>query len=200
MKIIARIFSTIFHPLLMPSLGTLFAIFFSYLVFYPPTLKLVLMGVIMLFTLLLPAIFIIILYKRKVISDIGLNKREERGLPYLMTFISYGACALLLYRFSVPLWILGFMCGAILSLITAWLISYKWKISAHATGAGGFLACLFYIMTKFEMLPLWFFCLMILCVGMLCTSRIILNRHTFGQVVAGTANGLFWILLCIYLI
>ena len=119
MKIIARIFSTIFHPLLMPSLGTLFAIFFSYLVFYPPTLKLVLMGVIMLFTLLLPAIFIIILYKRKVISDIGLNKREERGLPYLMTFISYGACDLLLYRSSGPLWILGFMCGAIFSLITA---------------------------------------------------------------------------------
>ena len=40
----------------------------------------------------------------------------------------------------------------------------------------------------------WLICAIIILAGMLGTSRIYMNRHTFWQVVAGFANGY----ICVY--
>lgn len=195
MRIIARILSTLFHPLLMPTYGGLLLIRYSMLAFYPLTAKLFILGTIALFTLLIPMIGIILLYGFKVISNVNLNKREDRKIPYMISLVSYFLCGIVLYRLGLPLWLIGFVGGGLLSLVIASLITVKWKISAHLTAMGGVTACAFYLTTTFGMLPLWLLTLMILLTGLLGSSRIILNRHTFGQTLAGTVNGF----LCVYL-
>ncbi|MDE6199596.1 MAG: hypothetical protein K2G06_07115, partial [Muribaculaceae bacterium] len=46
----------------------------------------------------------------------------------------------------------------------------------------------------------WLFVAMVLIAGAVMTSRLILERHTLGQVTAGFFNGAFWVtaleLLC----
>lgn len=195
MKLIARILSTVLHPLLVPLYGMLMVVFYSYMTFFPWKLKGFLLGIVALFTLVIPMISIVLLRAMKLIHSVSLNERRDRKLPYLISVISYIFCAVLLYRINVPLWLIGFMGGGILSLIIAALITIRWKISAHLTGMGGLLGCALFLTQAFSMLPLWILLLTILLTGMLGSSRIILGRHTFAQTLAGTANGF----LCVYL-
>ena len=38
-------------------------------------------------------------------------------------------------------------------------------------------------------------CIAIILAGIVGTSRLILNCHTLGQVLAGTLNGFFWVFI-----
>ncbi|MGL4292660.1 MAG: phosphatase PAP2 family protein [Bacteroidales bacterium] len=196
MKIIARILSTVLHPLLMPLYGMLLVVFFSYMSFFPTSLKGFMLAIVALFTMLVPMLSIALLKFMKVISDVSLNNRADRKIPYLISLGSYLACGILLYRINVPLWLVGFIGGGLASLLIASVITIWWKISAHMTGMAGLTGCALYLSQTFSMMPFWLLPLLILFTGMLGSSRIILNRHTFGQVLAGTANGF----LCVYLV
>ena len=64
----------------------------------------------------------------------------------------------------------------------------KWKISMHGAGMGaiiGFVfALMYYNLTLGE--PLWLLIVAVLVAGLVGSARIILNKHTIWQVVAGT--------------
>lgn len=195
MKQIARILSTVFHPLLIPLYGMLLVVFFSYMSFFPWNLKGFILGMVALFTLLIPMLSIWLLKVMKLIGDVSLNNRADRKLPYLISLISYLFCGILLYKIGVPLWLVGFIAGGIASLIIAAFITIWWKISAHMTAMAGLTGCALFLSQAFSMLPFWILIALILLTGLLGSSRILLNRHTFGQVLAGTANGF----ICVYL-
>lgn len=195
MKLIARILSTVLHPLLMPLYGMLLVVFFSYLSFFPWNLKGFLLGIVALFTLLIPMVSILLLRAMKLIKSVTLFDREDRKLPYLLSISSYILCGILLFRINMPLWLVGFMAGGVLSLIITAIITLRWKISAHLTGIGGLLGCTLILLQSFNMIPLWALMLLILLTGMLGSSRILLGCHTFAQTLAGTVNGF----LCVYL-
>ena len=76
------------------------------------------------------------------------------------------------------------------------LVNFKWKISAHMAGIGGFVALVCRINAGgdgvFDLLPV--ICGAIFIAGILGTSRIAMERHTFWQVMAGAANGF----ICVY--
>ncbi len=195
MKIISHILSFIFHPLLMPVLS--FALMFkdSYLNVMPMYYKSMITSIVGVFTLVIPCLFIFLLKILKVISSVSLYNRKDRMIPYLITILSYFTCAITLYKLRVPLWMLSMLIGAALALINAMFITMKWKISAHATGMGGMMGAVIYLFIVFGAVPLWLLSLVILASGAVGTARIYLNCHTFGQVIAGYANGLGWVLL-----
>ena len=195
MKLLSRFFSTVLHPLLMPIYGAILVFAYSFLIFYPMRIKLFVLGVIAVFTLIAPMLGIIILKALKLISSVSLVNREDRKYPYWIALLSYFLCILLLIKINLPLWVPGFICGGLLSLIVSAVITTKWKISAHLTGMGGLLGCALYLSQHYLMLPLWLLLLIIFLTGALGTSRIYLGRHTFGQVIAGSVNGC----LCVYL-
>ena len=189
MKIIAKILSTILHPLLMPVYGIILVILFSFMRFFPIRMNLYLFGLVAVFTLFVPLLAIVVLYSTGIISSINLRERKDRKWPFLIAVISYIICGVLFYRFEVPLWILGFITGGVISLLIDFIITFWWKISAHMTGIGGFTACSVFLTQTFEMFPLYGVMLVVLAAGLLGSSRILLNRHTLGQVLAGTVNG-----------
>lgn len=199
MKILAKFFSEILHPLLMPFYGILMMFYYSYLYILPLQYKWLVLGGVLLFTCIIPALCILLLYKTGKIKTIGLNHREDRPIPYAICLISYICCGILLYRLLLPPWVLGFVGGGLLSVITAALINIQWKISAHMTGIGGVLGTAFALASMQHTFPIHLFIGLILATGILGTSRIGLGCHTFMQVIAGTLNGFIWVFGCMIL-
>lgn len=193
MKQLATILSTIFHPLLMPTYGIAIALFTSYMrIFGDRLLGIIIIGVL-LTTCVLPSLGIFILYKTGQISDFRLHNRTERTVPYIINFACYIACYLYLYRFGVPSWILSFIAGAIVSLIICLFINRYWKISAHMVAAGSMVTLVFLMSFSHLMLTPYIFPLQIIIIllaGAIGSARILLNRHTLGQVAAGFALGI----------
>ncbi|WP_346699918.1 hypothetical protein [Barnesiella sp. An22] len=193
MNKLATLLSTVFHPLLMPTYGIAIALYTSYMrIFGDRLLGIVIVGVL-LTTCILPSLGIYILYKLGHISDFRLHERTERTIPYLINFACYVACYLYLYRFGIPGWIIAFIAGAIVALIISLFINRYWKISAHMVAAGSmvtlvFLMSFYSLMLTPYILPLQI--ASVLLAGAIGSSRILLKRHTLGQVGAGFALGI----------
>ena len=193
MNKLATLLSTVFHPLLMPTYGIAIALYTSYMrIFGDRLLGIVIVGVL-LTTCILPSLGIYILYKLGHISDFRLHERTERTIPYLINFACYVACYLYLYRFGIPGWIIAFIAGAIVALIISLFINRYWKISAHMVAAGSmvtlvFLMSFYSLMLTPYILPLQI--ATVLLAGAIGSSRILLKRHTLGQVGAGFALGI----------
>lgn len=203
MKIFARICSTIFHPLIIPTAGIFISLFFSYMSLLGDQYILTYTLLVALFTILFPCIGVLMLYKMKLISSVGLVNREERTLPYIIFLVCYVACAVYLWLAGLRGIQFGFVVGGIVALICDLIINRWWKISVHMTAIGGMTGLVF-IMSylQYIMYTDYMFYLQIgtiLASGCLGTSRILLKRHTLGQVISGFANGFIWICISCYI-
>ncbi|MDD6211430.1 MAG: hypothetical protein PUB21_12605 [Bacteroidales bacterium] len=199
MKFFAHLFSTLFHPLLMITYGVLFALNFTMLQFISPTEKILLLGGTFFFSAFLPALVIAIMIWLKWISDYEVDKREERPLPYIVSIISYVATLWFLVIMWAPYWLLGLVGGAIASLLVGMSVNMYWKISAHGIGVGGFAGCAFAITPLLISSPLPLFAGILIISGLVCTSRLILKRHTLGQVLCGFLLGFIFSNIGIFL-
>jgi membrane-associated phospholipid phosphatase len=131
------------------------------------------------------------MYKYGIVEDYNLINRRDRLIPNLTTTCTY----LLTYvLFKYVNHLSGIIVLPILyisiSLIIFTVISFFWKISAHATGATGalgFWATAHYFIPQQNWLyPLLAFTVL---VGALLSARLYLGRHTAAQVWAGFALG-----------
>jgi membrane-associated phospholipid phosphatase len=131
-----------------------------------------------------------------VISSFYVDDIAERRLPYLACVVVYGVAT---YLFGWQLQPVGelapqisvILASVTLSLILVTMVSYFWKISAHATGIGGSIGMISALMVRFDepalLSPLL---LTILIGGWLMSARLQLNAHTPSQILAGVFCGL----------
>ncbi len=193
---ISCFFSILLTPLLMPTYGMIVALWMSNLLVLTLPAKLTVILVVFAMTCILPALLFLLLKFLKVISSTELNNRKERLLPYIITIVCYVATAMYLFSINAPQWLWMFMFGGGCAALISMIVNFKWKISAHMAGIGGFIALVCRINADgdgiFELLPV--ICAAIFIAGVLGTSRIAMERHTFWQVVAGAANGF----ICVY--
>jgi len=189
MKFIANLLSGLFFPLFIPLYGAFLLFSLPVFSYYP--LFYVRSAYITVFTFgtVVPFLCLFILYKLKVVSDINLSNRKERFIPYFCTVISYLFCAFALFRLAMPMFVPALMVAvAAASLINA-IVNIWWKISAHATGAGGLFGGILYISYYLYINPFgWIIAITLVC-GMVAAARLYLKAHTPGQVVAGFLNG-----------
>lgn len=143
-----------------------------------------------LLTILFPLISIFLLYKSKMISDLQLSKKEERIAPILVTVSYYLAYYYFISKIEgLSETILAGYLGGCVALIISAFITPRWKISLHAQGISS-LAGMFIGITQvtFVNQPEEIIFL-IICTGLVGTSRLILHKHTTMQVLAGTIMG-----------
>ena len=183
---IARLFSSIFQPLFMPTFGVL--LLFVYTTFGKEHLKqfwqIITPSVV--FSFALPATLIYILYRLKVVSDLSLTIRKERFYPYIITLVSYSAMILFYSQMDMPRWFMMLMIAMVLIMGIAILITLLWKISAHMIGIGGLIGGAMSISYFVEQSnPYWMFMGLFILAGLVGASRLILKRHTLPQVIAG---------------
>ncbi len=201
MKIFSRILSTIFHPLLIPSIG-LFLIFnvgghFSYMPFEHQRIVYL---IVFLSTCILPVSLIPLFLLLGVIKSIYMEERKERLLPVAFTGLFYLLGYFFLSRFSVvPHFIKGFMLATLVTIIVSMAITFFWKISMHMIGIGGLVGALLALSMRFG-LDIWIiFSIVILISGLIGASRIYLKAHTPLQVHLGFLLGISIVFFGIFL-
>jgi membrane-associated phospholipid phosphatase len=195
---VARFFSSVMSPLLMPTYGILIALWASVLCYQPVGTRLTVLIVVFGITCMLPMIVIAGMHNLKFIEDKRLIKKEERWLPYLFTIVCYSAAGFYLNHVHAPMWLTIFIIGGVASCVVSFVINFWWKISAHTAGVGGLLAFMvrLYVDGLGAFNLLWLICIMIIVCGFVGSSRIALGRHTFLQTVGGFVNGF----VCIYVV
>jgi membrane-associated phospholipid phosphatase len=176
----ATVISVVFNPLLLPA-----ATFPSLLAFAdrPVGVRLASIAVAVAFSTVIPAAFVLFLMKRGRVESADIEIKEQRMTPFAVGVASYalGAAALFALQ-SSPIAEALMVCYATNTVATL-VITRWWKISAHAIGISGPLVALHY---QFGSPLIPFYALIPLVAG----SRVILRKHTTGQVVAGAVLGL----------
>jgi membrane-associated phospholipid phosphatase len=187
----AKAISFIFHPLLITTYS--FIILFSLHTFFslviPPLAKLMILGIVFVVTFLFPALLILVLWKRGLISELNMNKREDRIIPFIMTAIFFSLAYYLLKQLHISPIYNYFIIGTTFIIIIALIINYFWKISIHMIAMGGmlgaFLALSFVLIINIPILIM----LIIFISGLVGFARLKLNIHSPAQVYIGFLTG-----------
>ena len=194
----AKVISAVFTPFSIPFLAFLVLFIFSYLRIMPLQYKLIVLGVVYCFTILMPTLTIFIFRKINGFSPEELVERKRRYIPFILTITSYVFCLLMMHRLNIPWYMTGIILSALVVMIICVIVNLKWKLSEHMAGAGAVNRGLVAFSALFSYNPVWWLCLFILVAGVLGTARIILRHHTLGEVMGGFAVGLICSLLVLH--
>ena len=138
--------------------------------------------VVAVFFSVLPMIFIVRGARRGRWDGHHVRDREHRFVPLLMCLVSALAGLAILLLGGAPRDVIALAWAMIVTLLVCILITRWWKISLHATVAGGAVATVVLIYGP------WLLLLLVL-LGLVCWSRVRLTDHTVGQVVVGALLG-----------
>ena len=194
----ARVISAIFTPFSIPFLAFLILFLFSYLRIMPIQYKLIVLGVVYCFTILMPTLTIFLFRKINGFSPEDLGERKRRFMPFLLTITSYVFCLVMMHRLNIPWYMTGIILAALIMMVICIVVNLKWKLSEHMAGVGAIVGGLVSFSDLFGYNPVWWLCLFILIAGVLGTARTILQHHTLGEVLVGFAVGLICSLLVLH--
>lgn len=194
--------SYIFHPLFLPILGLCF-------LFELPTssygyidtslynlrsdVKTTLYILFSFLTVVAPGISILIMRRNKLISSLHINDRKERIYPLGMVALYYVMSYFFLRRMipeqsTIP-FLLPYIFGVNLSLITAFILNFYIKISLHMVAFFGVVGAITgYFQNQMEY-NLWFLLFLILVGGLVGSSRLYLKAHSLKEIIYGIVFG-----------
>jgi len=161
----------------------------------PERSKLLLLIQFGFFCVILPGISFVIMRTSRLVSSVEMEKREERKIPIIVTFVY---CVLLYFslvkmtqQVTAPKYIFALpISGAVVAAAYFFLNMWK-KISIHAGAAGimtGFLLAYILLHADYQ---LWILAVAILISGVVMTARLYLEKHTLNEVISGWLIGTF---------
>lgn len=195
---VARMVSAIFTPFSIPFLAFLILFLFSYLSIMPIQYKLIVLGIVYCFTIMIPVLTIFIFKKINGFSAQELGERKKRYVPFFLTITSYVFCLLMMNRLNIPWYMSGIILAALIMMVICIVVNLKWKLSEHMAGVGAVIGGLVAFSALFGYNPVWWLCFFILVAGVLGTARIILGHHTLGEVMGGFAVGFICSLMVLH--
>ncbi len=185
----SQIVSIIFTPWYLPLLGFVLLITFSYLNMLPWAYKLVMTGIVYLFTVLMPYWSVYIYRRINGWTHHEMSQKENRIVPYVLSIVCYAALLFLMDNFHMPHFTMSVIAGALLIQIVCAVVNLWYKVSTHAAATGGIIGALMAFSIIFAFDPTGPLCLSILVCGVVCTARIILRQHTLGELGLGVLIG-----------
>ena len=195
---LARFFSIIFHPILMP-LYSFFVIVFSFPYLYinvPTKIWNLSIGLLLFMTCIFPSIMVLVLKKLQIVDDLDISVRKQRILPYmlfllfyLMSFLMFKPKEVVSLIYIQDYLIATVLLGATISIIISFFLNNFLKVSIHTTAAANlfaFCALIGKVSSKnlFSLILLTF-----LILGLVGASRIYLKAHTTKEVIVGIISG-----------
>ena len=188
---LTQLISIILHPIFMPILALhLTLLVLPSLAFTLSQNLLLIYGILIFSTMVLPLISIFWLMQKGKVSSLEMSNHKERSLPLFKTviWISFGYYLLQNLLFYTPI-LKAELLGAILIILLAAIISKFWKISLHLLGIGGVVG-VFIALQIIHGDFLYLLLLFILLSGLLGVARIKQKAHNYAQVYAGFLVGL----------
>ena len=195
---LAKFVSTVFHPVLLPTLGFLL-LFTSG--FYDSLLttdaKRFILLVIFFSTATLPMLAVAILAINSKFDMLMPNSRD-RIIPLLFASVFYYIGFILLGKIHfIPMFKL-YMIASVLLIIALLLISFKWNISIHMAATGALTATFFAMSFRAGVNPMNAIIIVVIVSGLVGTARLVLNKNNLLQVAAGYILGFIILYPVIY--
>lgn len=205
---IAKFFSFIFHPILLPTIATVILFGLpSYLSSFQFEYKKGVTQIVFLSTFITPLFILLILVNLKVISSFYLEKKEERFFPFIIVSIIYIATYFIINNLplgvlKISSYISNFILFSAAVIIITLLTNIKIKSSAHMAGIGTFLSYFYVFFIKedigdvlfsffnFQITIIHFFSIIVLVAGIIASSRLILKAHDMIEILMGFFIGL----------
>jgi len=195
---LAKFVSTVFHPVLLPTLGFLL-LFTSG--FYDSLLttdaKRFILLVIFFSTATLPMLAVAILAINSKF-DMSMPNSRDRIIPLLFASVFYYIGFILLGKIHfIPMFKL-YMIASVLLIIALLLISFKWNISIHMAATGALTATFFALSFRAGVNPMNAIIIVVIVSGLVGTARLVLNKNNLLQVAAGYILGFIILYPVIY--
>lgn len=128
-----------------------------------------------------PLAYVVWLLRRRQVSDIDIQRREERAKPFIASVLGAGLAWIVLLAGDAPGRLSAMAAAFLLQMLIVFGITLRWKISMHASAAAS-AGTVVWTLTG-ALLPL------LILVPLVAWSRIYLRRHTLAQTVAGAVLG-----------
>ena len=185
----ARVLSMVFTPFYLSLVVFVVMFMFSYLNLAPLAYKLRVVGMVYVFTILMPTLLIRFYrhYHGWTLWELG--RKEKRMVPYVISIMCYALCYTIMETGHIPHFMTIILMAALAIQMCCAMINIWWKISTHTAAIGGVAGSLQAFAILFGFNPMWWLCLVFVVGGMVGTSRMVLLQHTLWQVVAGFLTG-----------
>ncbi|MCU0450965.1 MAG: hypothetical protein MUC97_14195 [Bernardetiaceae bacterium] len=189
---IAHFLSVALHPAIMPSY--VFGVLFFGLPGLLPfglNFRWLLLAVVFITTFVIPALSLLVSYRAGLVATLHLANRAERRYPFVSISLFYLlTCGYFLFKLQAVPWVGLVMLGITLAILFVTVITFFFKISAHATGASGLVGTLAGLQIQHPHGELLFWLpATILLAGALMTARLALNAHQPFEILAGALVG-----------
>jgi len=192
-KILAHLFSYLFHPIFIPLYAVAFLVFIhpSYFSGFSMAAKKQTLLIVFMNAVAFPILAVVLLKAVGFIQSIFLKTQKDRIIPYMACGIFFfWAYLVFKNQTNYPLILSSFLLGVFLASSAALLANIYFKISMHATGVGGLLGIFLLIMKSNTMLMTWPLCIAIAITGLVCTARLLISDHSTKEIYIGLIAGL----------
>lgn len=115
-------------------------------------------------------------------SDHHIQRREQRAVPLLVGLGSVATASVLLTLVGAPRLLVALVLSQLTGLIAVMVITRFWKVSIHCATAGGLVGVLVVLYGPWATLG-------VLPLAAIAWCRVVLDAHTWAQVIAGTLIG-----------
>jgi membrane-associated phospholipid phosphatase len=190
MKILAKILSFVFHPLLLPTYGVAIIMFANPYWFtgFKNGLISVLL-IIFLQTFIFPLITVLLMKALHFIDDIYLRNQKQRFVPFIATMTFYFWCFLVIKSQQFPNSVLWLMLGSCITAALAFIANISIKISLHTMGMASLICVAAHaaLVSFSDFTPVLI--LIILLAGIIGSARLYLKAHEPQEVISGYLIG-----------
>ena len=139
-------------------------------------------GTALVLSLLAPIGYVLWLFRRGLVSDLDVQRREERARPLVFTLAAMLTAVVFLRLVPAPPALLAVTGAQLTQTALALIITLRWKISVHGAAVAACVALLLFVLGH-QAAPA------LLALPLVGWSRVHLHRHTPAQTVAGAALG-----------
>ncbi|HRN55935.1 MAG TPA: hypothetical protein PLL71_05755 [Agriterribacter sp.] len=191
-KVLARFFSWLFHPLLMGLYMALYLIYLDpeYFIGVSAPGKTQILFIYLINSVFFPLMAVLLCRGLGFIQSVYLNTQKERIILYAISMIFFfWTFYVFKNKPGVPVIMSQMSLGIFIAVIIDFVANIFFKISMHATGAGGLtglFTVLLFTSPALVHIPL---AIAIFLAGLICTSRLIVSDHKMGDIVTGLIAG-----------
>lgn len=204
MRLLSKIISYIFHPLMMLTFIICIFLLVNPYLFGRSSIKDGWWIIFQVFqtTFLLPAFAVLMMKHLGLVQSLEMEERTDRIIPYISSGIFYIWVYMSVKSNSAfPIVFDIAVLGSTISLFMAFFVNNFSKVSAHATGVGGLISSTLVMMHWFSFrsfywgnaqieIPVYRVLMtVILIAGMVCSARLYLNAHDGKDIVQGLFIG-----------
>lgn len=190
MRKLSQVISVILHPVFVP-LAAVIIFFYKLPIYFDSSIIYSKIIATLIVSVFLPLVFLYFSRTLKLISSFELPTAMERRLPLLFFMI----LDLLIINYIFELYNYQYLFYFFWSLLLASMVVFialffRFKVSLHSLGISSLLTFIVFLSYNFQLNFIYTIVFLIVCLGLVSSSRLILKAHIPSEVIFGIVLGI----------